>query len=277
MTGEVYDGWPFDAAEAARRQTKTAQRLHVPVLRSIGILGGPTVELVLIPPGEFEMGSPENEPDRFGAQEGPVHRVRITKPFYLGKCEVTQALWRAVMGTNPSEFQGERDPVENVSWEDCRDFLERLNALVRPWGAFRLPTEAEWEHAARAGSATRFYYGADPDCRELGDHAWYVANSGGRTHPVGEKRPNAWGLYDVLGNVWEWCADWYADDYFGSSPAVDPPGPATGTLRVLRGCSFRYEVRRCRIAYRVGYDPTARYYNSGLRLAADVEREAAQV
>ncbi len=268
----IYQRWPFDPAEAARRQKETAACTGMPLQKSIDLGDGVTIELLLIPAGEFEMGSPPGEKDRWGELEGPVHRVRITRPFYLGKHEVTQEVWEKVMGVNPSTFPGRRNPVETVSWQDCQGLLKKLNARQTGAGTFRLPTEAQWEHACRAGAATRFYHGDDPDLRDLADHAWFVANSAETTHPVGMKRPNAWGLYDMLGNVWEWCLDWYGEDYFARSPVEDPPGPPGGTLRVLRGSSLRYDVRRCRIAYRVGYGPTDSYYNSGVRLAVSLDQ-----
>ena len=159
--------------------------------------------------------------------------MRITRPFYLGKHLVTQEQWEAVMGNNPSHFKGPKNPVEQVSWDDCQASLTKLNAKVRPGGKFALPTEAQWEYACRAGSTTRYCFG-DEESR-LGEYAWYGANSGSKTHPVGEKKPNAWGLHDMHGNVWEWCQDWYDGGYYANSPTDDPMGPATGSLRVYRG------------------------------------------
>ena len=191
--------------------------------------------MVLIPAGEFMMGSADSDPDA-SSDEKPRHRVRINEPFYLGKYAVTQEQWQRVMSTNPSSFKGPRNPVEDVRWEDCEAFLEKLNQQFGTAGAtFRLPTEAEWEYACRAGSSTAWCFGDDE--ASLGEYAWHVLNSVSRTHPVGQKRPNAWGLYDVHGNVSEWCADWYQDEYYGESPSDDPRGPTSGSYRVLRGGS----------------------------------------
>jgi len=189
----------------------------------------------------------------------------------MGKYEVTQAQWQAVMGSNPSPFKSDpRLPVETVSWEDCQRFCERLNERLAGAGQgvrVRLPTEAEWEYACRAGSTGRFCFG-DSD-GQLGDHAWYDGNSGGQTHPVGRKKPNAFGLYDMHGNVWEWCEDWYHGSYSG---AVDDGSAWTAggeqTARVLRGGSWNNSPAGCRCAGRVGLRPDDRYANGGFRVAA---------
>ena len=158
--------------------------------------------------------------------------MTITKPFYLGKYEVTQEQWEAVMGSNPSNFKGPKNPVEQVSWDDCQEFLDKLNAKAGGQGGkFVLPTEAQWEYACRAGSTGKFCFGDDE--KQLGEYAWYDENSDSKTHPVGEKKPNAWGLYDMHGNVWEWCQDWYGA--YGAEAVDDPSGPTTGSGRVFRG------------------------------------------
>jgi len=277
--------WPFDAEEARRRQVEASERLGLPVEKAVDLGDGVVMELVLIPAGSFKMGSPDNEAGRFYNKEGPVHRVRITKPFYIGKYEVTQEVWEKVMGTNPSNFKGAKNPVDNVSWNHCQDFLKKLNALVvalphphpsptgrgsKGEGLFRLPTEAEWEYACRAGTKTRFCAG-DAD-GALADYAWFEANSGITEHPVGEKKPNAWGLHDMHGNVWEWCADWYAYDYYAKNPKDNPTGPAAGKDHVLRGGGWNYNPAYCRSAYRrtVSNPRTSMYdYYFGFRVVAE--------
>ena len=198
--------------------------------------GGVKLELVLIPAGEFKMGS-SNAVQEAQADEKPLHRVRITKPFYLGKYKVMQNQWQAIMGNNPSSYRSPTYPVQGVSWNDCQAFIKKLNERFgNSGGKFCLPTEAQWEYACRAGSTTRWCCGDDPAA--LAQHAWYEGNCGEMPHPVGEKKPNAWGLFDIHGDLWEWCADWYDRNYYASSPGDDPPGPASGGYRVLRGGSW---------------------------------------
>ncbi len=224
------------------------------VTNSIGM------RFVLVRAGSFRMGSPLGEDGRFLNE--PLHDVTITKDFYLGKYEVTQREWRAVMGNNPSRFAGCDDcPVENVSWNDATEFVTELNQLERI-NAYRLPTEAEWEYAARAGTDGARYHSA------IGAVAWYARNSDARTHPVGGKTPNAWGLHDMLGNVWEWVQDWYGS--YPSGAATDPRGPATGSGRVLRGGSWSNHPRYGRSAYRYGVSPGYRYSYLGFRVLRTV-------
>jgi formylglycine-generating enzyme required for sulfatase activity len=217
------------------------------------------MEFVLIPAGTFQMGA--NDSAAYG-DEKPVHTVRITQPYYMGKYEVTHGQWQAVMGNNPSKFTGDSNrPVENVSWDDVQEFIRRLNA--REGGAtYRLPTEAEWEYAARAGTTTRWSFG--DDASQLGRYVWYDGNARGQTHPVGQLQPNPWGLYDMHGNVWEWVQDWYGN--YTSSTAVDPAGPSTGSLRVLRGGGWGSPARICRSALRRGGAPGFRDVYLGVRL-----------
>ena len=234
---------------------------------SVRLPGGVTLDLVWIPPGEFLMGSPDAEKDR-DKDEGPQHRVRITKGFWMGKYEVTQEQWEVVMGNHPSSFKGDkRRPVESVSWNDCQDFVKKLNGRVSD-GGFRLPTEAEWEYAYRAGTTTRFHWGDDPGDAQIRDYAWYRSNSASETHPAGEKKPNAWGLCDMSGNVWERCHDWYGEDYYGKSPGVAPEGPSSGSYHVLRGGSWRDDPHYCRAANRYRSNPAARGNDSGFRIVS---------
>lgn len=216
------------------------------------------MRLVLLPAGEFVMGSPDSEEDR---QEGEgQHRVCITKPFYLGMTEVTQAQWEAVMGTRPwrgMEYakDGPDHAATSVSWHDAVKFCAALSK--KEGTLYRLPTEAEWEYACRAGTTTTFHFGNDAS--HLGDYAWFKANAeqAGEwyAHPVGRKKPNPFGLYDIHGNVCEWCSDWYDVDYYATSPDTDPMGPSNGTFRVFRGMSWRNPAKGCRSAARNSGDP----------------------
>jgi formylglycine-generating enzyme required for sulfatase activity len=226
--------------------------------------------MVWIEPGTFTMGSPDNEVGRQD-NEGPQTRVTISHGFWMGKYEVTQAEYQAVMGSNPSIFKGDLNrPVEQVSWTDSVNYCAKLTERERSAGRLpagyvhRLPTEAEWEYAVRAGSTTRFSYGEDPGYTKLGDYAWYEGNSSNTTHPVGQKLANAWGLYDMAGNTWEWCLDWYGT-YPGGN-VTDPRGPASGSLRVIRGGSWNNNARICRSAFRYFSDPDFRIYYFGFRI-----------
>ena len=210
----------------------------------LDLRGGVTMVLVLIPAGEFVMGSESG-----GSNEKPVHHVRISKPLYVGKYEVTQAQWKAVMRSNPSRSTGDDLPVEGVSWDDCREYCRKVED--RTGVAVRLPTEAEWEYACRAGSTGVYSFGDSTG--RLGDYAWHEGNSGRRAHPVGKRDPNALGLHDMHGNLWEWCEDWRGDYAFGTQ--VDPTGPATGWVRVLRGGSWNGKAVSCRSASRYGLGP----------------------
>ena len=205
--------------------------------------------------------------------------MRITKPFYLGKYLVTQEQWEAVMGTNPSDVKGAKNPVETISWDHCQVFLGKLTAKTAGQGGkYVLPTEAQWEYACRAGSTTNFCFGDDE--AQLGDYAWYIANSGKIMHPVGEKKPNAWGLYDIHGNAFECCQDWYDEGYYVISPSDDPAGPPTGTLRANRGGMCRVPARRCWSAYRNTAEPGKRFADLSVRVSlvlADTTAELAKL
>jgi formylglycine-generating enzyme required for sulfatase activity len=252
--------------DAKTQDTGNGDKTHtLPKKLTVDLGGGVKLEMVLIPVGEFTMGSPDMDKDAKDVEK-PQHRVRITKPFYLGKYLVTQEQWEAVMGGNPSEFKGPKNPVETVSWDDCQQFFGKLNATSAAGGGkFQLPTEALWEYACRAGNKTKYCFGDDDS--KLGDYAWYDANSDNKTHPVGEKKPNAWGLYDMHGNVWEWCQDWFANGYYKESPVNDPTGAAMGSNRVLRGGSGISPAGYCRSAFRDSNVPGSRFYNLGLRVS----------
>jgi len=230
---------------------------------AVDLGGGVKLEMILIPAGEFLMGSPDSDVVAF-PHEKPQHKVRIPRPFYLGKCLVTQEQWQTVMGDNPSQFKGPKNPVDHVSWEDCRQFGEKLSAKLGG-GKFSLPSEAQWEYACRAGHKRAYCFGDDDS--QLGQYAWYENDSGGQTHPVGQKKPNAWGVYDMHGNVWEWTADWFDGEYYVHSPVDDPPGPATGYYRVVRGGGCRSYAWSCRSANRSWYSPEYRDDPLGFRVA----------
>jgi formylglycine-generating enzyme required for sulfatase activity len=201
--------------------------------------------------------------DRGGEDERPVHQVVISRGFEMGKYEVTQAQWQAVMRHNPSGFVGPTRPVESVSWDAVQEFIKRLNEMDEEY-LYRLPTEAEWEYACRAGSTTEYHFGNDAG--QLEKYAWYADNAGGETHPVGQREPNKWGLYDMHGNVWEWVQDEWHGNYEGAPKDGSPWEDGSGSSRVDRGGSWNYFARLCRSAYRVNNSPDARYDNLGLRL-----------
>jgi formylglycine-generating enzyme required for sulfatase activity len=219
--------------------------------------------LVFIPPGTFRMGSPTNEVDREPFYplivEGPQTAVTISKGFWMGKYLVTQGEYLAVMGNNPSTFVGDMNPVETVSWFNATNYCGKLTQSERAAGristnsVYRLPTEAEWEYVCRAWTSTRFSYGDDPGYTNLTLYAWFNANSGATTHPVGQKLPNPWGLYDMHGNVAEWCQDWYAP--YPGGIAIDPQGPATGSTRIGRGGPWFRTASNCRSAWRNAASP----------------------
>jgi len=248
--------------------------------------------LVRIDPGSFPMGSSKDQIDRLMREfpdskrewfenEQPQHAVEITRAFYLGAHQVTLGQYGPVTGINPCRFKGSEDlPVESVSWFDAVAFCNKLSERekrtpfyringtevnVLGGDGYRLPTEAEWEYACRAGSATIYPFGDDASA--LGEFAWYDKNSENKTHPVGQKSPNGWGLHDMLGNVWEWCADWYEAKYYASSPPADPPGASGASHRVIRGGGWRYQPVYCRSAGRGGYEPADRSIYLGFRLA----------
>ena len=219
------------------------------------------LEFVLIPAGKFT--STWRAVNDSGEDVQKQRVVTISKPFYLGKYEVTQEQWRALMGENPSHFKGRTKPVENVSWHDAQIFIKKLNKK-EGGNKYRLPTDAEWEHAARAGTDTEYFFGDDPAA--LRDYAWFDGHSEFKPHPVGKKKHNPWGLYDVYGNVWEWVQDWWADEY-QEGAVTDPTGPASGSRRVSRGGSWLTDAMYCRSASRGWLNRGCRAICIGFRLA----------
>lgn len=214
--------------------------------------------MVYVSGGTFTMGGTSEQGSDVYDREKPTHNVTLSS-YYICKYEVTQALWRAVMGSNPSHFEGDNLPVECVSWNDCQSFINRLNSYTGR--NFRLPTEAEWEFAARGGNYSRHYKYSGSNY--ISDVAWYSDNSGNRTHPVGTKQANELGLYDMSGNVWEWCGDWYGS--YSSYSQNDPTGPNSGSCRVLRGSGWDGSVRGCRSSSRRS-DNAPGYRDNGLGL-----------
>ena len=230
-------------------------------------VNGVSFEMVFVEGGTFQMGATSEQGSEAVDNEKPVHNVTLSD-FCIGKTEVTQALWKAVMGKNPSGIKGGSLPVETVSWNDCRKFIKKLNAMTGE--NFRLPTEAEWEYAARGGKQSRGYkYSGSND---LGSVAWYKSNISNKTHPVATKQPNELGLYDMSGNVYEWCQDRYAEDYYSNSPQVNPIGPDSGDYRVLRGGSWVGVPWYCRVSLRFNDNPDYRCFYYGLRLLLPVSQ-----
>jgi len=217
------------------------------------------IEMVQINGGRFTMGA-KDEPD------APLHEVSVTS-FLMDKYLVTQEQFQRVVGSNPSRWKGDKNPVEQVRWSDAVRFCNKRSEFeglqpcydLKTWecnfeaNGYRLPTEAEWEYACRAGTTTEYFFGATP--AKLGEFAWFEKNSGGKPRPVGGKKPNPWGLYDIYGNVWEWCNDFYKVDYYKESPKENPKGPKTGQTKVLRGGAFRFSNDNCRSGYRYNENP----------------------
>jgi formylglycine-generating enzyme required for sulfatase activity len=285
---------PFNERTALLHQKRWAKYLGVPVVQANSI----GMKLALIPPGEFQMGSPkeliEEEWRLHGGYgwykdhllgEGPQHRVRITKPFWLGVTEVTQEEYERVMSSSPSKFQGNgKRPVEQVSWNDAIEFCRKLSELSGEKMAKRrydLPTEAQWEHACRAGNMGRFSFSSargeilkETEEKELAEYGWFGENAGGLTHAVGSKRASVWGLYDMHGNVWEWCRDYYDKGYYAESPTDDPVGPSGGLNRVSRGGSWVFPACACRSALRHYDVPGGRVDSVGFRVSVSLADDA---
>ena len=221
---------------------------------------GVSFEMVEVRGGTFRMGGTSEQGSDAYDSEKPVHSVTLSG-YYIGKTEVTQALWKAVMGSNPSSWKGDNLPVERVSWDDCQEFIRKLNSLTGQH--FRLPTEAEWEFACRGGNNSRGYKYSGSNY--IDNVAWYTDNSGAKTHPVATKLPNELGIYDMSGNVWEWCSDWYGK--YSSGAQANPKGPYDGSGRVVRGVSWIDSARCCRSSYRYDFSPGICDDRFGLRLS----------
>ena len=237
-------------------QTSSSDQNGGNVNYKVYTVNGVSFKMIAVKGGTFQMGS-----DDWYEWEKPVHQVTLSD-YYIGETEVTQELWSAVMGSNPSYFTGNMQrPVEWVSWNDCQTFISKLNQLTGE--TFRLPTEAQWEYAARGGNKSKGYTYSGSDAEDV--VAWYWDNSDRTTHPVKTKAPNELGIYDMTGNVYEWCSDWYGA--YSSAAQTDPTGPATGSFRVSRGGSWFSYASRCRVADRDYYTPAASCSFLGLRLA----------
>lgn len=241
------------AARSADSQSETKNRVFT--------VNGVSFKMIFVEGGTFSMGSSSGDSD-----EQPVHSVTLSG-YYIGETEVTQELWQAVMGSNPSAFTGNRRPVERVSWHDCQEFIEKLNVLTGE--NFRLPTEAEWEYAACGGNKSKNY--AYPGSDNVGDVAWYSGNSNSTTHEVKGKLPNELGLYDMGGNVWEWCSDWYGR--YSAGAVTNPQGPTSGSARIYRGGCWFYDADLCRCVYRDRSTPTGAGNTLGLRLVLPQDKE----
>ena len=235
-------------------KTTTETKMGPPKRVTLNLGGGVTMKFALVPAGKFVMGSPATEKNRDNNDEGPQHKVTISKPYYMGTCEVSQEQYEAVMGKNPSQFKDPKNPVETVPWNDAAEFCRKLSA--KTGRTVRLPTEAQWEYACRAGTTTPFNTGETISTDQANYDGNYVYGNGKKgvdrekSTPVGSFKANAWGLHDMHGNVLEWCSDWYRNDYYKSSPRVDPKGSDSGPAHVIRGGSWFGPVSNVRSANR---------------------------
>ena len=259
--GTITRNKPKQQTQQAPKKNNVTPRPTISATYQNGTLrvGNATYKMVYVEGGTFTMGATAEQGSDAWDDEKPAHGVTVSS-YYIGQTEVTQALWQAVMGSNPSNHQGDDLPVEEVSWDDCQELVRKLNRLTGK--NFRLPTEAEWEYAARGGSKSRGYKYSGSD--NIGSVAWYEGNRGARPHAVASKSPNELGLYDMSGNVWEWCQDWYGG--YSSSAQTNPAGASSGDFRVYRGGGWNRSARYCRVSYRGGSSPDGRYDDLGLRL-----------
>lgn len=261
--------WGIICTEAhSQSVAHAAQKAEV---RTIILPGLVPLELVHIPAGSFIMGSPLTEQGR-AADEGPQRKVTLSRDFWMGRFEITQAQWKAVMGVNPSPFRlrpnADSLPADLMNWDHAQQFIDALNKLGL--GTFRMPTEAEWEYACRAGTSTAYYWGNDGSQGTLAKHAWGYSRAEGKSQVVGRLVPNAWGLYDMSGNVWEWCSDWVGP--YPPGDATDPKGPPTGERKIYRGGSWFNEPEALRSANRHGHPPANAFgINAGLRIVMEVD------
>jgi uncharacterized protein (TIGR02996 family) len=249
-----------------RRIVELINQFVYPCVPQERVLLGEGLEMKFsfIPPGEFLMGSNDSDP---AAPGSPVHKVKLTSGFYLGIQQVTQAQWKAVMGTNPSYSEGVEHPVTNVSWDGCQEFCQQMTKRLKRKGVCRLPTEAEWEYACRAGTTTQFYTGDADTVLKMA--AWFSDNSTRKHHPVGELAANAWGIYDMHGNVWEWCGDWF--EHYSAEEQIDPTGPVEGVARVNRGGSAYSDAINCRSQSRQWYTPAYQERFLGFRVCLQLD------
>ena len=272
---------PAQTTTAPTKPTKQSKPTTTPTSVSSQTItvGGVSFKMIRVDGGTFTMGATSEQGSDADDDEKPAHQVTLSS-YYIGETEVTQALWEAVMGSNPSHFKGTNRPVEKVSWDDCKTFISKLNAITGK--TFRLPTEAEWEYAARGGNKSNGYKYSGGNT--LDEVSWFWENSGNtrlsgiwnsddmtanncRTHDVKQKKSNELGLYDMSGNVWEWCQDWYGGDYYSSSPQSNPQGPSSSSNPVIRGGSWEGGGGNCRVSGRSSSSPFFGYNYIGLRLA----------
>ena len=246
-------------AKSSKTVSKAAKPKQKEVLKETFTVRGVSFEMVRVDGGTFLMGATSELSSDAYSDEKPVHSVTLSG-YYIGKTEVTQALWKAVMGSNPSSFKGDNLPVECVSWDDCQEFIRKLNSMTGQ--NFRLPTEAEWEFACRGGNNSHGYKYSGSNY--IDNVAWYSDNSE-ETHPVATKSPNELGIYDMSGNVFEWCNDWYGE--YSSSAQTNPKGPYSGSIRMFRGGSWNFHAGNCRSSFRINDYPSFRSDDLGLRLA----------